>query len=98
MFTFYALFGADIKSIFFYKRTDSIFNYITIACVCTMFSEIIMNTIIDIKYCGSFYFWLDLLCKVTYVFDFESSNESLMNFFGSSAEMAKTGKAGRLGA
>jgi hypothetical protein len=60
-----------------------------------MLVEIVLNMLIDPKYCGSFFFWLDFTCKISMFLDISSINKII--FVKSSKEIAKAGKASRLG-
>jgi len=61
-----------------------------------MLSEIALHTIIDPKYCGSVFFWIDFVCKLSYFLDIESVKD--MVFINSTKDIAKTAKITRLGA
>ena len=69
--TLLGLFGEDIKHAFFPRSADDMFQVITIICIFTLALEIVLNTLIDISYCGSFFFYLAILCKLTMFIDIE---------------------------
>ncbi len=58
--------------------------------------EITLNTILDINYCGSFFFYLAIICKLTMFIDIDPIKNFV--FLGGGKDVAKAGKASRLGA
>jgi hypothetical protein len=61
-----------------------------------MFIEIVLNTTLDPLYCGSFFFYLAIVCKVTMFIDIPIIKNFV--FLGGGKDVAKAGKASRLGA
>jgi len=92
--TLFGLFGADVQHSFFHKSADDLFIFLTILCILTMALEIILNTIIDPKYCGSFFFYLAIICKLTMFIDIEPIKRYLLT---GGKDVAKAGKTTRLG-
>jgi hypothetical protein len=93
--TLFGLFGEDIKQAFFHKSADEIFTNITMFCIFTMALEITLNTIIDPSYCGSFFFYLAIICKLTMFIDIDPIKNFV--FLGGGKDVARAGKATRLG-
>ena len=69
--TLFGLFGEDVKQAFFDKSADKVFLVTTIICIVTLGLEIILNTFIDTNYCGSFFFYLAIICKLTMFIDID---------------------------
>jgi hypothetical protein len=67
--TFYALFGDDIRQIFFSKSSDIIFYYFTGFALVAFLFEFILASYSKPKYIWGFFFWLDLISTITLVMD-----------------------------
>jgi len=68
--TIYALFGDDVRLLFFSKPSDFFFNIITIVAMAAFIIEIIISSFAKKdEYLFSFYFWLDVISTVSLLFD-----------------------------
>lgn len=69
LWTFYALFGDDIRMLATNSTADPVFYSFTIAAMSFYFIEIILSCISKPDYPFSFYFWLDIISTVTMFMD-----------------------------
>ena len=67
--TLYALFGDDIRCLFFTKAADNVFYVLTIIAMSLFMLEVILSSIAKEDYFLSFYFWLDFIATVSLIFD-----------------------------
>ena len=56
----YALFGSNIKFLFFNKKADVVFDIFNYIVMVIFFLDFIFNIWIRIDYLASFYFWMDI--------------------------------------
>ncbi len=102
--TIYALFGDDIRLVFFDKRSDNIFNAITCFSMFFFALELIIASLAKEDYFFGFYFWLDLVATVSLLFDVGWIWEPLtgtQDFSAGNAEqatsLARAGRGARVG-
>jgi len=69
LITVYALFGDDIRNLFFTKEEDDVFFSLTCVCMFFFFLEIVLSSISKEDYFLGFYFWLDLVATASLIFD-----------------------------
>lgn len=67
--TIYALYGEDLRVIFFPKLLDPLFNYVTIICMISFSLEIILASAAKPQYICGFFFWLDVISTVSMLLD-----------------------------
>lgn len=67
--TLYALFGDDVRSLFFTKSADNVFYGLTVAAMTLFMIELVLSSIAKEEYFLSFYFWLDFISTISLVFD-----------------------------
>lgn len=103
--TLYALFGDDFKIAFFSKAADDTFSVITIVIMAIFVVEIIVNSIVDITYPFSFYFWLDVFSTVSLILDItwvweamtDQTDDYTANDASTGEKLARAGKGARIG-
>eukprot|EP00931_Biecheleriopsis_adriatica_P121079 TRINITY_DN9615_c0_g1_i1.p1 TRINITY_DN9615_c0_g1~~TRINITY_DN9615_c0_g1_i1.p1 ORF type:complete len:994 (-),score=224.48 TRINITY_DN9615_c0_g1_i1:118-3099(-) len=95
--TIYALFGDDFRLFFTHKRTDDLFNALTIISCVVFTIEIIANSLGQEEYFLGFFFCLDLGSTITLAFDLTWVTGVLF-CSGEGTEALKTSRAGRAGA
>jgi hypothetical protein len=69
LWTFYALFGDDIRMLGTDSTADPVFFSLTIAAMAFYLVEIFLSCISKPEYLWSFYFWLDIISTVTMIMD-----------------------------
>lgn len=69
IFTFYALFGDDVRLVGIKKEFDNIFYSISTFTLSFFAIEIILSSIVIPKYFIGFYFWLDVISTLSLIFD-----------------------------
>ena len=68
--TVYALFGDDLRLLFFTKSADWLFNLLTSISMLAFVVEIVISAIAKRdEYLFSFYFWLDVIATISLIFD-----------------------------
>jgi hypothetical protein len=68
--TIYALFGDDLRLLFFTKSADWLFNLLTSISMLAFVFEIVISAIAKTEeYLFSFYFWLDVIATISLIFD-----------------------------
>lgn len=85
LWTFYALFGDDIRMLSTDNRTDAIFSSLTIAAMAFYTIEIILSCISKPDYLWSFYFWLDVVSTATMIMDIGWLMDPILTGGGSTA-------------
>jgi hypothetical protein len=65
IFTFFALFGSDLKVIFLRPENDDIFNGIYLFVLIKFMLEFLGNWFVKPTYVSTFFFWLDLLSIIS---------------------------------
>jgi len=104
LFTFYALFGDDLRILAFSKSADVTFNVLQIIAMIGFFIEIVLSVYVKSDYFNSFFFWLDLISSVTLILDLTWVNEAISEAtsggasgVGKSSSIARASRAGRIG-
>jgi len=69
LWTFYALFGDDIRMAGTNNTADPVFYSLTIAAMTFYIIEIVLSCIAKPDYLWSFYFWLDTISTITMIMD-----------------------------
>jgi len=69
LWTFYALFGDDIRRLATNSYADPVFYSLTIAAMTFYLIEITLSCISKPDYLWSFYFWLDTISTLTMIMD-----------------------------
>lgn len=72
VFILYSLIGDYFRIMLFNKSADIIFDVITTICIIFFCVEIIFMLNIEREYFLSFYFFLDIICLISIVFDLTS--------------------------
>lgn len=72
----YALFGNNIKFIFFDNRVDTFFDILNGIVLFIFVIDFIVSLIAGFDYLISFHFWTDLASIIILIFDFSSIRES----------------------
>lgn len=85
LWTFYALFGDDIRILATDSSSDPIFYSFTIAAMTFYTAEIILSCISKPDYLWSFYFWLDTVSTITMIMDIGWIMNPIINGSGSGA-------------
>jgi len=68
--TIYALFGDDMRLLFFPKSADFTFNVLTsISMFAFIFEIVVSSTAKRDEYLFSFYFWLDVTATISLILD-----------------------------
>eukprot|EP00933_Yihiella_yeosuensis_P044525 TRINITY_DN3975_c0_g1_i2.p1 TRINITY_DN3975_c0_g1~~TRINITY_DN3975_c0_g1_i2.p1 ORF type:complete len:1038 (+),score=161.38 TRINITY_DN3975_c0_g1_i2:138-3251(+) len=96
--TIYALFGDDFRLAFTHKRTDDLFNTLTILALLVFSIEIAANSLGQEEYFLGFFFILDAGSTITLAFDLTWVSSALFCSGGDGDEALKTSRAGRAGA
>jgi hypothetical protein len=65
IFTFFALFGSDLKSLFLRPKDDDIFNSIYLFVLILFLLEFFGNWFVKPTYVSTFFFWLDLMSIIS---------------------------------
>ena len=73
----YALFGNNVRFLFFSKSSDLVFDIITIIIMVIFFLDFVFNSMIRIDYLASFYFWMDIASIGLLFLDLSTIRESL---------------------
>jgi hypothetical protein len=68
--TLYALFGDDIRMLFFKNNADNVFFNLTYLAFASFIMEFILTCIAREGYFLGFYFWLDLISNLSLIMDF----------------------------
>ena len=63
------LFQDDVRLIFLTAQQDYIFNIISVILCAIFVIELVLESLIKEKYFLRFYFWLDVVCILTIIFD-----------------------------
>lgn len=77
LITLYALFGDDIRMLFFTKSADTVFFNLTYLAFASFMFELILSCIAKEGYFLGFYFWLDLVSNLSLIMDFGPVLEAL---------------------
>jgi len=75
--TFYALFGDDFRLAFTPRRTDILFNILSILCILIFGVELLSASFGQEGYVLGFFFWLDSGSTITLLFDLTWISDSL---------------------
>jgi hypothetical protein len=67
--TLFSLFGDDFRWGFFTKKQDMLFDGFICLCLWLFSVEIIVYSIVNKGYFGSFYFWLDIISTLSLISD-----------------------------
>lgn len=78
MLTVYALFGDDIRLLFFVKESDDVFMTLNVITLVFFALELILSSIGIQNYFGGFFFWLDLISTISIITDIEPVWNSLI--------------------
>lgn len=103
--TVYALFGDDIKVAAFTKNADETFNYITSIALGCFVVEISINSLSQVGYFNSFYFWLDIISTVSLITDISwiwtqiigEQDDYSANTAEQAGQLARAGRGARIG-
>jgi hypothetical protein len=96
--TIYALFGDDIRMLFFSKQVDNAFYICTIIAMVFFLLEILLASLSKEDYFLGFYFWLDLVATISLIFDIGWFWDAILgnaSSGGNPKSAAKAAKAGR---
>eukprot|EP00401_Gymnodinium_catenatum_P002808 CAMPEP_0117519466 /NCGR_PEP_ID=MMETSP0784-20121206/32664_1 /TAXON_ID=39447 /ORGANISM="" /LENGTH=973 /DNA_ID=CAMNT_0005315423 /DNA_START=19 /DNA_END=2940 /DNA_ORIENTATION=+ len=94
--TLYALVGDDVRLLFTDKPLDVAFNYITLVCILSFSTEIVLSCMGKDDYIMGFFFTLDVISTVTLVLDLTWVTQYL-NLLVESDSM-RSGRTARVGA
>ena len=100
--TVYALFGDDIRLVFFTKYEDFYFNIMTSIALFAFVVEIIISSLAKREeYLFSFYFWLDVISTMSLIFDISWIWDSLTGVddveASSLTQLMRAGRGARVG-
>lgn len=94
--TFYALFGDDLRLSVTHKRTDTLFDCISIFCLLVFAIDIFASSLGKEGYFLGFFFTLDFVSTVTLVFDLTWISDALScTEVDSSSDISRNSRAGR---
>ncbi|PFH34891.1 adenylate and guanylate cyclase catalytic domain-containing protein [Besnoitia besnoiti] len=80
VFTFFCLFGEDIRVCFFGKPADSFFYVLFLVCLLYFVFEFILFSIIQDGYRWGFFFWLDLAATISLILDIKWISSALSSW------------------
>ncbi|CBZ55565.1 putative adenylyl cyclase [Neospora caninum Liverpool] len=80
VFTFFCLFGEDIRICFFGKPADNFFYVLFIICLLYFIFEFVLFSIIQDGYRWGFFFWLDLAATVSLLLDIDWISDALISW------------------
>ena len=93
--TIYALFGDDIRMLFFTREADYVFFDLTYLAFASFMVELLLSCVAKEDYLWGFYFWLDLLSTLSLIMDFEPVMEALQGNTDSSSKVGSLARASR---
>mmetsp|Transcript_82466 Transcript_82466/g.143112 ORF Transcript_82466/g.143112 Transcript_82466/m.143112 type:complete len:1083 (+) Transcript_82466:127-3375(+) len=96
--TFYALFGDDFRLAATHKRTDVLFNVLTIFCILVFCIEVVAASLGKEEYFLGFFFMLDTTSTVTLLMDLTWIGNALFCSTVDDSSTLRTTRAGRAGA
>jgi len=96
--TVYALFGDDFRLAATHKRTDILFNVLTIGCIGVFTLEIVASSLGKEEYFMGFFFMLDAVSTITLLMDLTWVGNILFCSGDEGGSALKTSRAGRAGA
>jgi len=96
--TFYALFGDDFRLAATHKRTDILFDLLTIFCILIFTLEILAFSVGKAEYFMGFFFMLDVVSTITLLMDLTWIGNALFCGGDEGGSTLKTSRAGRAGA
>lgn len=96
--TVYALFGDDFRLAVTHKRTDVMFDVLTIVCILVFCTEIVASSLGKDEYFLGFFFMLDFLSTVTLLMDLSWISEVLFCSTVGDSSALRQSRAGRAGA
>jgi hypothetical protein len=97
--TLYALFGDDVRVLFFTKKADNVFYSLTTLSFASFLTELFLSCYSKDDYFLGFYFWLDLVSTLSLIMDIGwvmnagSSGGSTKK----ATSVAKAGRGARIG-
>ncbi|KFG31685.1 adenylate and guanylate cyclase catalytic domain-containing protein [Toxoplasma gondii RUB] len=80
VFTFFCLFGEDVRICFFGKAADNFFYFLFIICLLYFIFEFVLFSIIQDGYRWGFFFWLDLAATVSLLLDIDWISDALVSW------------------
>jgi len=102
--TLYALFGDDVRLLFFEKSADNTFYTLTFISLIMFSIEIIFSSIAKEDYFNSFYFWLDFISTISLITDIGWIWDQVIGTSDYSAgnaeqasQLARAGRGARIG-
>lgn len=97
LLTLWALFGTDIQAMVAPKSADGTYEIVSILLFVIFMLELIVNSVTQEKYFGSFFFWLDLVAAVSMLLDVELVRDELFGDQEQDLTVARAGRAARAG-
>ena len=73
----YALFGNNIKLIFFDNRADTLFDILNGSVLFVFVLDFVVSLVAGFDYLISFHFWMDMASIIILIFDFSSLREEI---------------------
>jgi class 3 adenylate cyclase len=109
--TIWVLFGDDIRLAYCTLEADPIFNAITLAAITLFTVELLLTSVSQDDYVGSFFFWLDIIATVSLILDLTFVWEYLVGYddisstkgtgtgneAANQSDLARAGRSSRVG-
>ena len=95
--TIWALFGEDLKVRYAEQSADSSFEVFAVVLFIIFMMELVVNSLMQDGYFGSFFWWLDLIAALSMLLDVEVIREAIMGAEETDLTVARAGRAARAG-
>jgi len=95
--TIWALFGEDLKVRYAEQSADSSFEVFAVVLFIIFMMELVVNSLTQDGYFGSFFWWLDLIAALSMLLDVEVIREAIMGAEETDLTVARAGRAARAG-
>jgi hypothetical protein len=99
--TIYALFGDDIRNLWFTKKADNVFYSLTTLSFASFSIELILCCIAKEGYFLGFYFWLDLVSTLSLIMDIgwimNGGRDKSTSSAKKASSLARAGRGARIG-
>ena len=99
--TVYALFGDDVRMLFFTKNADNVFYALTTLSFVSFTLELVLSCIAKDDYFMGFYFWLDLVSTLSLIMDIgwimNAGKDKSASSAKKASSLARAGRGARIG-
>lgn len=99
--TLYALFGDDVRMLFFTKSADNTFYSLTSLAFVSFCAELILSCMAKDEYFLGFYFWLDLVSTLSLIMDIgwimNAKRDKGSSNTKKASTLARAGRGARIG-